>query len=421
MPEFSTFDVVVVGGGPGGIAAACAASEDGASVVLLESSPWLGGQVWSGGEHAHQSPMAKSWLKKIARSKVEVRTDSSVIGIDGQRVLVDGKIGSCEIQFKNLVLATGARELMVPFPGWTTPGVFGVGGLHNLAKLGWPVKGKRVAVAGSGPLLFSVAAHLRQLGAKVVLIAEQTDRSAMMRFAMKLPLIAPAKLAQGALYQSKLQGVPYKNHCWPTRVLGERNRVEGVTFSNGSNDWEIKCDYLACAFGFMPNLELPHLVGLEIHDGTVHTNDLLETSVPGIYCAGETTGIGGVDAALVEGQLAGLAAAGSTKKAERWSAKVKKGQNFGRMLQDTFALRDELKQLARPDTMLCRCEDVTVGQASAETDWRAAKLYHHMGMGSCQGRTCGAAVRFLFGWEPESVRPPVFPVKLGRLAEFGAE
>jgi D-hydroxyproline dehydrogenase subunit alpha len=137
--------------------------------------------------------------------------------------------------------------------------------------------------------------------------------------------------------------------------------------------------------------------------------------MPGIYCAGEPTGIGGVEAALVEGRIAGYAATGQLDAAKKLQGQQKKTAKFTAVLDRTFELRSELKELADRATVVCRCEDVQYGKLTEYADLRTAKLQTRCGMGSCQGRICGAAVEFLFGWEDQSVRPPILPVRMENL------
>ena len=410
------FDIAVVGGGPAGIAAACAAAESGCSVVLLELTHTLGGQIWRSTENSHHGYSARKWLKRISRSSVKVYTQAAVFDSPAKNlILAETLTGVLEIRYRKLIVAVGARELFIPFPGWTLPGVFGIGGLHNLAKLGWNVKGKRIVLAGSGPLLFAAGAHLRRLGAKVIQIAEQADLSELVKFGMKLPLLAPSKIIQAAVYQSMLLGVPYKTHCWPVEATGT-DKVESVTLTNQKKSWTIPCDYLACAFGLCTNLELPELLGCQIRNETVVTDSVGKTSVQDIYCVGEPTGVSGVDGALAEGLVAGYDSAGADADAARFQSAKDKTKRFGRALDQSFALRDELKNLVKDDTIICRCEDATFEDIKCDSLWREAKLYRHLGMGPCQGRTCGGAVRYLFGWQKTSARPPVFPVRVGSLA-----
>lgn len=405
------FDVVVVGGGPAGMAAAFTVSQKNRSVVLLESTPWLGGQIWRHGDSGHTPKSAKKWMRRIEQSPVDVRLETTVVAAPHpKKLLAESPQGNVEIEYKKLIIATGAREVFVPFPGWTLPNVFGVGGLHNLAKLGWNVRGKRIVVAGSGPLMFAVAGHLRMSGAKVILLAEQADMAGLMGFGTKLPFLAPSKIVQAAFYQTVLLGVPYKTHCWPVEALGGE-QLEAVRFTNQKKTWDIPCDYLACAFGLTANLELPHLLGCQIADESVQVDSYQRTSVPDVYCVGELTGVAGVGGALVEGRIAGYSAGGDERSAQKLLSERDRSLKFAKALADSFKLRDELRFLAQPDTVVCRCEDVTVNQILENSTLREAKLYHHVGMGPCQGRTCGNVLRFLFSWQPGSVRPPLYPAK----------
>ena len=157
------------------------------------------------------------------------------------------------------------------------------------------------------------------------------------------------------------------------------------------------------------------MLGCTIDGGFVAVDDFQRTSCEDIFCAGEPTGIGGVEASLVEGKIAGFAATDEIERAREHFAAREKTRKLGKALNRTFALRDELKTLARDDTIVCRCEDVEYKRLKDFVDFRDAKLQTRFGMGPCQGRICGAATEFLFGWEPSSVRPPIFPVKIENL------
>jgi hypothetical protein len=147
----------------------------------------------------------------------------------------------------------------------------------------------------------------------------------------------------------------------------------------------------------------------------VEVDHVQQTSLAGIFCAGEPTGIGGVELSVIEGQIAGHAAAGREDLARSFFSARKKLWKFANALDRTFALRPELRKLAVAETIICRCEDVTYGRLQAQTSWRAAKLQTRCGMGPCQGRVCGPQTEFLFGWPPDSVRPPIFPARVQSL------
>jgi hypothetical protein len=158
------------------------------------------------------------------------------------------------------------------------------------------------------------------------------------------------------------------------------------------------------------------LLGCEVAEGAVSVDEFQQTTVPQVYSAGESTGIGGLELSIVESEIAGFAAAGKLEDARRLFPQRAKQRRFADLLNRTFALRDELKTLAAPETIVCRCEDVVFDRLRAHSSWRTAKLQTRCGMGPCQGRICGSAVEFLFDWKAESVRPPILPVRVESLA-----
>jgi NADPH-dependent 2,4-dienoyl-CoA reductase/sulfur reductase-like enzyme len=250
------------------------------------------------------------------------------------------------------------------------------------------------------------------------LIAEQAEWSRVMSFGLGL-VRYPGKLLQGTGVKARLLGVPYRCGCWPVKAEGT-GRVESVTMTNGSNSWSEDCDCLACGFHLVPNVELPCLLGCALASGFVRVDEFQQTSVPDVFCAGEPTGIGGADCALVEGQVAGLAAARAEDHARILFGRRAAWHRFRTSLNQAFALRPELRHLATPETFVCRCEDVRYADLKGCGSSRAARLHTRCGMGSCQGRTCGPAVQFLFGWEEDSVRPPLFPVRLASLTDVSS-
>jgi NADPH-dependent 2,4-dienoyl-CoA reductase/sulfur reductase-like enzyme len=270
-----------------------------------------------------------------------------------------------------------------------------------------------VVVAGSGPLLLAVAAGLRDCGANVISVAEQAPWARVLGFGLGL-LAHPRKLWQGAQLKARLLGAPFRCGVWPVRADGGE-QIRGVTLTNGETTWREECDFLACGFGLVPNVELPLAAGCELRDGFVRVDQWQAASAEGIYCAGEPTGVGGADCALVEGRIAGYAAAGQAARAEKLFGQRAAWHKFRAALAEAFALRPELTRLAEEDTILCRCEDVALGKMRGHNDWRDAKLQTRCGMGPCQGRVCGAAAKVVLGWGMESVRPPVIPARVQSL------
>ena len=412
-----TFDILVLGGGPAGIAAAVRAAESGATAVaIVDDNAALGGQIWRRtSTELPASKQAAEWHDRIQAAKVCVLCRTRVFDQPQAGMLVaEAEDDMLELRYRKLVLATGARERFLPFPGWTLPNVMGAGGLQAMVKAGLPIRGKRVIVAGTGPLLLAVAGYLRTHGAELALICEQASWSKLAWFGLTL-FTDREKIAQGLQLKRDLAGVPFAANTWPLAAHG-KTAVESVSIMRQGKSEEIACDYLACGFHLVPNTEMATLLGCQIRAGFVEVDNLQQTTVSNVFCAGEPTGIAGLESSLIEGQIAGLAAAGRVVEAQSLLRQRDKRQRFGYRLDRTFALRPELRDLASPDTIVCRCEDVPRSRLRDHSSWRSAKLQTRCGMGPCQGRICGPATQFLFSWSPDSVRPPLSPVRVSSLA-----
>lgn len=406
-------EVVVVGGGPAGLAAAVHAAEAGARTLLLDDQPRSGGQIWR--HRGDAPPCAREWLLRLAGSRAITLAAAPVVDTPSPGELLLERHGRpVRVAYERLVLAMGARELFLPFPGWTLPGVVGAGGASALLKAGASFDGRRVVVAGSGPLLVAVAAELRRAGARVVGVAEQASFPRLAAFAAGL-WREPGRLAEGLGHAATLAGVPYRTGAWVSEAVGSE-AVERVAVTDGRREWVWECDVLACGFGLVPNLELARLLGCETTSEGVTVGRAQQTSRPGVFAAGEVCGIAGVDHALAAGAIAGLAAAGRPVPGSLVARRAR-GARFATRLARAFAPRDELRALARHDTTVCRCEDVPLDRLAGARSAREAKLHTRVGMGPCQGRVCGPALTFLHGWAPDSVRPPLLPVPLSVLEE----
>jgi NADPH-dependent 2,4-dienoyl-CoA reductase/sulfur reductase-like enzyme len=405
------FDVLIVGAGPAGLAAAEGAAQAGASVAIADDNPAPGGQIWRGGhaDHAEASRLLarRAGVRMLNRSRV-------IAPLDAHTLLAETPDDTRAIGFDQLILATGARELFLPFPGWTLPGVMGAGGLQALVKGGLPIRGKRVVVAGSGPLLLAVAAHLLDQGAQVVRVAEQAPLWKMVPFGLSLARHRD-KLGQSTGLAWALRRTRYQPSSWVVAAHGQE-WLESVTLQHGDRTETIGCEYLACGYGLVPNIELPGALGCAVRDGVVRVGRWQQSSVPDVYCAGEVAGIGGLDLSLVEGKIAGFAATGQRAQARRLFAERAQARRFAALLGRTFAPRPELRGLPLENTIVCRCEDVPYGALAAQRSWRGAKLQTRCGMGPCQGRVCGGATQFLFGWTQDSVRPPLAAARVASLA-----
>jgi NADPH-dependent 2,4-dienoyl-CoA reductase/sulfur reductase-like enzyme len=411
-------DVAIVGAGPAGIAAAVVAAESGATVVLLDDNPGLGGQIWRGKNPTAQDSEAANWFERLNRSKVRWVHSARVFHAAAGELSAETPEGPQHFAYRKLILAIGARELLLPFPGWTLPNVMGAGALQALIKSGLPVRGKRVVIAGTGPLLLAVAACAKENSAQVVCIAEQTTWANFIAFGFSI-FSSARKMRDALRLTFALWQIPHWKNCWPLAAQGT-TRVESVVLSHNGRKKEIACDYLACGFHLIPNVELAQQLGCKLQGGFVSVDENQETSIAGAYCAGETTGIGGYEVSLLEGQIAGYAATNSRNASHILKQEREKALSHVRAMQNAFRLRDELKNSAEDKTLVCRCEDVALGRLLSHSSWRSAKLHTRVGMGPCQGRVCGPACHFLFDWEMDAPRPPIFPVQCSSLAEIRA-
>jgi D-hydroxyproline dehydrogenase subunit alpha len=317
-----------------------------------------------------------------------------------------------------VILATGAQELFLPFPGWTLPGVVGVGGAQALLKAGMEVRGKRVAVAGTGPLLLPVAAALARAGADLRMVAEQAPPEAVRTFAASL-WRTPSRLVQAAAYRSAFPSVRYRWGTWVRDVVEVHGELI-ITYTTGRSTWAEPVDLLCTASGLVPSTELARLLGCAVRDGHVVVDDFQQTSLPSIYAAGEPTGNTGMEAAVIEGTIAGLAAAGQGREAGKLLANRDAHRRFAERAAIAFRPRQELRDRVEPGTIVCRCEDVPMSAIRSGWSARQAKLTTRAGMGSCQGRICGPALHHLFGMTTDTVRLPVVPTSIGILADLTA-
>jgi len=413
-------EVVVVGGGPAGIAAAVCAAEArrGARVVLVDEGFAPGGQIWRTGPGLRPPRLARHWTERLAASGAWVQSQTSVVDVrrdgDGFRVLCETSGQALTVSCGRIVLATGARERFLPFPGWTLPNVMGIGGIQALLKAGTSFRGQRIIIAGSGPLMLPVAASLTSAGGRVLMVAEQTSAKRLALFTASL-WRSPARLGQAALLRAKFFASSYETGTWVKSAIGDK-AMRSVMITNGKRERILDCDVLCTGFGLVPNSELARLLGCAVDGRRVVVDDVQQTTAVGAYCAGEPTGIGGVERSLVEGEIAGRSAMGESVSMQVRSRRAAL-HRYAEGLTRAFELRDELRTLAGGDTVVCRCEDVRMRDIDPAWTSRQAKLYTRAGMGACQGRICGAALDCLMGWTPDSVRPPIEPARVATLLD----
>ena len=408
-------EVLVIGAGPGGIAAATRAATQGAKVCLIDMQPEPGGQIWRGEWSKPSDAKAQTWLTRLRESQVHCEFSARVVDFPhAGEVIAEGMAGPLRLHYQKVIVATGARERQLPFPGWNLPGVCAAGGLQVMVKDGLSIAGKRVVVAGSGPLLLAAAATLKSRGAQVLCIAEQTTGRARLVSAIGL-LTSLAHLRQAAGLLWTLHGIPKPTHAWPLRAEGD-TRLRKVVLQTGSRQRTIECDWLAVGFGLVPNLDVASALGCRIFNGVVSVDADQRSSVEDVFAVGESTGIGGVDQAIAQGIIAAHAVVAKACP-QRYRKQRDRASRFACRLDRCFQLRPALREMAAAgDTLICRCENVSAAAVAECRSAREARLYTRLGMGWCQGRICGPAVEFLQGWSVPSPRPPLAPLPIGHLS-----
>jgi NADPH-dependent 2,4-dienoyl-CoA reductase/sulfur reductase-like enzyme len=467
--------LVIVGAGPAGLAAAVAAAEAGLEPLVLDENPRVGGQIYRSPPPAlgrglettpqrGQGAAARRGAELFSRfrdfqKRITVQTETSVWAIFPPRQLAVRGRGGCDfIEADQLILAPGAYEYVPPFPGWTLSGVMTPGGAQQMVKVMQALPGKRALVTGTGPFLLVVAEQLHRAGMEVVGVIEAAHTFAALRVMPRL-LTYPGLFREGLghLYRLKRAGIPVYRGQLVVEARGD-GEVREVVVTRCDRQWHpvhagartFAVDTLCVGYGFVPRTQLPQLAGCRLRfadelGGWVPERDEdLQTSVPGVAVAGDGGGVAGALVALDEGTLAGLAAArrlGALTAAAFAQARgpilrrLNQLRRFRAALDDLSRIRPGLNTLAAPDTVVCRCEELTraeleTGVEFGATDLRSLKVMTRLGMGPCQGCMCWPAAarwmaartgRPLEALGPLSVRPPLAPVSVGELAgEAGA-
>lgn len=464
MSDLLPTPLTVVGAGPAGILAAYTAAEAGVEVTLIDDNPLAGGQYY------RQSPPefnfsdlndaqsgradAAAVLKKLPHPRIRTFHNMLVWGVFDHHnlALTDGE-QSFLLPTDRVVLATGAYDRPFAFPGWTLPGILGAGATLRMIKTQWVLPGKRILLAGLGPLQLALADALIKAGAEVIGVAEAAHP---FRHARQLPKFwghwDRLGEAAGYLYTLRKHHVPvWYDHAIVEACGGdhvEKARIaqldeQGAPIPGTEKEFEV--DAVCLGYGLLPSFQLAAAFGCRLrfdpHLGwfaPIHDHNM-ETTQQGIFVAGDVTDIAGAKVALLEGEIAGLNAAHQLGKiqqpalADRLTpvmSRLGRLERLAHALQEIYAYKPGLFRAAKEDTLLCRCEEVTLAKvkeavANGATDLHQVKLATRAGMGYCQGRFCSALIapviaeatgKPLSDILPFTVRPPLQPVPYHVLA-----
>ena len=406
-------DVLVIGGGAGGLSAAIEARRAGVTVILLDERKVPGGQFYKQPANAAmldaQQKEGAALVAEAAASGAEIIAAAEIWGaFDGPSFMADCGGSALVARPRTAIVATGAYERPVFAPGWTLPGVMTTGAAQTLWRSYRTLPGRRVAFCGSGPLNLQVALELARGGADVALIAERAPSPAG-RPAAALAMLAagPATGAKGAamLAELKARGITPRHRTELVRVEAQGHQLAARFRSASGTETTHVVDALCMNAGFEPQNEILRLLGAEMrYDPTVghlrcNRGPDMQTSVTGIYAVGDCAGLGGAPRALAEGRIAGRAAAqaahGEAPPADAdGQRRLARIRRFQSRLWALYDISPQRLHDVPPETLICRCEELTLGQlqhgittqpAHAGTLKRATRA----GMGRCQGRYCG--------------------------------
>jgi NADPH-dependent 2,4-dienoyl-CoA reductase/sulfur reductase-like enzyme len=457
----SPYDVVVVGAGPAGLAAGAAAARAGCTVAMLDAATEPGGQYWrhppgrlDAVADLHHDLTTYRRLATVVRTSVDLLPGHHVWTVarrtDGFDVHAVRDDREDVVTGSAVILAPGAYDRQIPFPGWDLPGVLTAGGAQALIKGHQVSAGGRIAVGGTGPFLLSVAAGLGTRGFDVAGVFEANSPLGWMRH---VPAVAriPGKVTEGLGYAATLARHRIGFYARHAIVAAHGDdRVRAVTVARLDPGWQVvtgsartvACDTVAVGWGFVPQVELPLSLGcttrVDVDGSLVAVVDERQAStVPGVFLAGEVCGVGGAALAVTEGEISGRAAAAWLGRTVDWPDRLRRRRRahraFAAAMHRAHPMPDGWLTWLGPATVVCRCEEVTVAEITdavdrlGATDARTVKLLSRAGMGWCQGRMCAYATGSLSSAStgcptdprPLAERPVAVPVGLGVLARGG--
>jgi NADPH-dependent 2,4-dienoyl-CoA reductase/sulfur reductase-like enzyme len=451
---------VIVGAGPAGVRAAQTLVAHGLRPVVIDEAPRWGGQIYRQppvgfqrskqalyGFEARKADALHSAMAQVL-DHIDYRPQTLVWGAERGRLDLLGPDGVAAQPFAQLIVATGAADRVLPFPGWTLPGVYTLGAAQVAVKFQGCAIGSRVVLAGTGPLLYLVAWQYAKAGAQVAAVLD-TARWHDKLAALPGMLRQPALLAKGLYYMAwlRLHGVALHQGVRLARAEGD-GRVARLHWSDARGAHATACDAVAFGYALRSETQLADLLGCgfaydPLQRAALPVRDAGgRSSVPGVYLAGDGAGILGADAAEWAGERAALALladagiAVDPARVRRLEAQLARTASFRRSLERAFPFPADWAPQASDELVVCRCEEVTAGELrrcvreSGAREMNRLKALTRVGMGRCQGRTCGVAAAEILahacGSQSDSVgrlrgQAPIKPLPVSVLADVPGE
>ncbi len=452
-----TVDLIVIGAGPAGMSAALEATGHGLSVVVLDEQASPGGQIYrnilqadarSRGVLGDDYQAGAGLVAKFLQCGARYLGNAAIWQVTPQRkvhYLIDGRAEV--LQGRHVLIATGAFERPMPIPGWTLPGVMTAGAGQILLKSAALVPRQPVLLAGCGPLLYLLAVQYLRAGLAIEALVDTSGRGDLLRAWREIPgaLRGWRDLLKGLqlLAELKRAGVRHVRDARDLRIEGQA-QASALSFDSGGRRWTIPAPLILLHQGVVPNTQISWSLRLE-HDWSeqqlcwiARRDSLGETSLPGIFIAGDGGAIGGAQAALLEGRQAGLAIAASAGKVDSRQLrqrlahyrKALRRQRAARPLIDAVYRPQQQNRIPADEVIVCRCEDVSAGAIRQHVALgclgpNQTKAFGRCGMGPCQGRLCGLSVTEIIAEQRQvpaaavgyyRIRSPLKPITLAQLS-----
>ncbi|MDW7547649.1 FAD/NAD(P)-dependent oxidoreductase [Pseudoalteromonas peptidolytica] len=421
--------IVIIGAGPAGVSCAAELAKYGLKSTLIDEASKIGGVIYRGPlrqttklPHLDENLKRSMAALKVRYSQYEqditLQLQTKVLGPEGKNcLLLQAQEKITQIEYNKLVLATGCHERSVPFDGWQLPGVMLMGGMQLQLKSGLVRPGRKVALVGTGPLLPLVACQLHKAGAQVVGVFEASRFSDLAKETVSLlqrPTLTLSGLSMLA-YLKKHQ-IPFKYGYGIVKAEGQ-SQLSGITVAPFDENWHanvskaqhLEVDSLGVGYGFVARTQLAMLLGLSHqYTGTngyiPMLDDNLRSSLDDVYVCGDGNGLLGAEAAIIEGKIAATALAYEQhcfneaqyhRRMRKLKRQRKQVQKFRAGFDRFSARREGLLALTKPDTVICRCEQVKrqqldVALAQGAKDLSSIKMRTRIGMGDCQGKMCSS-------------------------------
>ena len=418
------YDVIIIGAGPSGVKSALTCSKKGLKVLIIDSNGNSGGQIYRAPPKSYIKKSKKTleenliqikFSEDLKRNNIDTAYNHTVWQVSpGFKIDAFNENGTIQWNTKNLIVATGTYEKIIPFDGWTTPGVIGLAASTILLKAHQTIPGNKIVLAGNGPLLISVAYYILKFGGKVDAIVDTSSKFEWIKSMISL-IFNPKNFIQGISWILKIifSRVPIYSNSLINKVSKIENGIS-VEIQNIKNKQikKLTTEVLAVGHGLTPSTDISRLLKInhtynDLKGGWIPRLDkYFRSSMQGLYITGDGAGISGAIPAEDKGELAAYALLKDqniiiekefTNKTSRIIKRLNRYEIFAKGIAKlNFTPKDLINNISE-NTILCRCEDITKRDIinavnNGAKNLNQIKSWTRFGMGPCQGRTCQYSV-----------------------------